>query len=121
MEIFILTMRNIIKEDGEERRQSVHGSAVKYLEANYRNKAVLSSFCEKHHYNLQYISRSFKKETGMTALQYLQRIRIGRSCELLAGSELQENTGKWLQFCRQTDGNRHRIPLFLYYTNYSFR
>lgn len=93
MEIFILTMRNIVKEEGEERRQAAHSTAVReaveYIEANYRNKAVLSCFCEKHHYNLPYISRSFKRETGMTVLQYLQRIRIEKSCELLAGSELQ--------------------------------
>ena len=45
-------------------------------------------FCQEHHFSLQYISRKFKQETGITFREYLQKIRIEKSCVLLAGSDL---------------------------------
>ena len=36
----------------------------------------------------KYVSRKFKQETGLIALEYLQRIRAEKSCELLAGSDM---------------------------------
>ena len=93
LEILILTMRKVVEQYGDVPIEKITDSAiireaVHYFEANYQDKALLSTFCEKHHYNLQYISRRFKKETGLTALEYLQKIRIEKACDLLAGSKL---------------------------------
>lgn len=92
LEILIHTMRKIIKEDS-----LAHGNvqstavlqAIQYLEEHFAEKTVLGSFCQEHHYSLQYISRRFRQETGLTAREYLQKIRMERGCELLAGSDLQ--------------------------------
>lgn len=93
MEILILTMRKVAKEQGEVSIEkltdnTVIREAVRYFEENYKDKALLNTFCEKNHYNQQYISRRFKKETGITAVEYLHRIRIKKSCNLLVGSNL---------------------------------
>lgn len=91
LEILILTMRKVIEQYGNIPIEKITDSsvireAVRYFEANYQEKALLNSFCEKYHYNAQYISRLFKKETSLTALEYIQKIRIEKSCGLLAGT-----------------------------------
>ncbi|MBO4976591.1 MAG: helix-turn-helix domain-containing protein [Lachnospiraceae bacterium] len=92
LEILILTMRKVVEEhdsgNDQSNRSDMVQEAIKYLEIHYSDKAVLGSFCSKHHYSQQYVSRRFKQETGLTALEYLQKIRIEKCCELLAGSEL---------------------------------
>lgn len=93
MEILILTMRKVVDEQDEVpiaqiTDNTIIREAIRYFEANYQEKALLSTFCAQHHYNAQYISRRFKQETGLTALEYLHKIRIKRSCNLLAGSNL---------------------------------
>lgn len=98
MEILILTMRQAVLaqparlQSLEQFRQSVGSDmileAIHYLETNYKEHAVLGSFCEKYHYSLPYVSRRFKQETGLSALEYLQKIRIEKCCELLAGDTL---------------------------------
>ena len=93
MEILILTMRKVVQDQDEVpilqlTDNTIIREAIRYLEANYQEKALLTTFCEKNHYNAQYISRRFKQETGLTASEYLHKIRIKRSCNLLAGSNL---------------------------------
>ena len=93
MEILILTRRKVVQEQDEFpiaqlTDNTIIREAIRYFEANYQKKALLSSFCEKNHYNAQYISRRFKQETGLTASEYLHKIRIKRSCNLLVGSNL---------------------------------
>ena len=116
LEILILTMRKVVQEHSvmEKSRNAQTGvtlEAIHYLERHYEDRAVLGRFCREYHYSQQYISRKFKQETGLTALEYLQKIRIEKSCELLAGSDLsvQEvarsvgyEDGKFFQqlFCR---------------------
>jgi len=92
LEILILTMRKIMKEQIQEYSKRAESTAVqdaiRYLKKHYRDKAVISRYCEEAHYSPQYISRRFKQETGLTALQYLQKLRIEKCCELLRGSNL---------------------------------
>lgn len=93
LEILILTMRKVVQQYGNVPIEKITDSsivreAVRYFEANYQEKALLSNFCKKHHYNTQYMSRLFKKETSLTALEYIQKIRIEKSCDLLVGTSL---------------------------------
>lgn len=93
LEILLITLRKVIRKNAVVSMRSYEKSglileAVNYLEGNYRNKAALSKFCEEKHYSIQYVSRQFKKETGVTFLDYLQKVRIKKSCDLLIGSEL---------------------------------
>lgn len=93
LEILILTMRKVVELYCDVPIEKLTDStiireAVYYFKANYQDKALLSSFCEKHHYNIQYISRRFKQETGFTTLEYIQKIRIEKACTFLSGSKL---------------------------------
>lgn len=91
LEILILTMRKVVREDRmqahREPQSTVILEAIRYLETNYCSKSALGEFCHRHHYSLQYISRRFKQETGITASEYIQRKRLEKSCELLTGSD----------------------------------
>ncbi len=93
LEILIRVMRKILQGEtqfGKSRQQStLVQEAIAYLDAHYRERMVTGRFCEEYHYSPQYVSRRFRQETGLTALEYLQKVRIERSCELLSGSELQ--------------------------------
>ncbi|WP_276948398.1 AraC family transcriptional regulator [Acetatifactor muris] len=95
LEILILTMRQAVGTQGEKdiagqlrntAKSDVIFEVINYLEAHYEQRAVLQSFCGKFHYSLPYISRRFRQETGMTALDYLQKIRVEKCCGMLAGS-----------------------------------
>lgn len=94
LEVLILTMRKITGEKhvSDRKYEGTESTAVmeaiRYLKSHYRDRAVIAGFCEKHHYSAQYISRKFKQETGFTALEYLQKIRIEKCCELLSGSDM---------------------------------
>lgn len=94
MELIILTMRTIIEKDSVEQKNAPLKSdliveMVHYLEGHYTEKNVLGKFCEASHYNLQYLSRRFKKETGITVTEYLQKLRVEKACRLLSGTDLQ--------------------------------
>lgn len=92
VEIMILTLRKIIGEDSRNKSNETKSTTIltliQYLEANYRDRAVLAHFCEKYHFSPQYISGRFKRENGMTVLAYLQKVRMEKSCELLIGSDM---------------------------------
>ena len=87
LEILILIMRNVMDRNSSIKNDTIL-EVLHYINSNYSNSAILSTFCETHHYSPQYISRKFKQETGFTISEYLQKIRIEKSCELLAGSSL---------------------------------
>ena len=92
-EILILMMRNAISKDqgtiSLERKEmdDMISDLAAYLKKHYTEHCVLSNYCEEKHYCLSYISRRFRQETGLTALQYLQKIRIDQSCALLASGK----------------------------------
>ena len=93
-EILILMMRSTISEHmgldykkiGNE--DEMISDLIRYLHKNGNERAVLTHYCQTHHYSLSYVSRRFRQETGMTALQYLHKIRIDQSCALLVGNRL---------------------------------
>lgn len=92
-EILVLTMRAVIRESAallsdKWEKSILTQDLINYLEQHYSEKTVLGNFCHEFHYSEAYVSRHFKQETGMTLLQYLQRFRIKKGCELLATSEL---------------------------------
>lgn len=90
LEILIHTMRKTVKEEHirvmGRTKSTVVLQAIQYLEEHYQEHRILEGFCKEYHYSLQYVSRRFREETGFTALSYLQKFRIEKSCELLAGS-----------------------------------
>ena len=93
LEILILSIRQMIQCDlsctqTPQTQNSAVAQAILYLQKHYAQKSLLSRFCAENHYSLQYISTRFYKETGMGAVEYLQKIRIEKACELLSGTDL---------------------------------
>lgn len=86
-EILILTLRMLAKPS-KAYSNSIINDLISYIDKHYSEPITLHTFCEQKHYNLSYISRKFKTETGMTFREYVQKIRIEKCCELLSGSDL---------------------------------
>lgn len=93
LEILIIMMRQMIQSEKSEIHNKVQNTTVLkmiyFMDNHFQTKAVVSLYCKEYHYSPQYISRLFKSETGITAQEYIQNIRIEKSCTLLAGSNLQ--------------------------------
>jgi AraC-like DNA-binding protein/mannose-6-phosphate isomerase-like protein (cupin superfamily) len=86
-EILILTLRMLVKPT-QTHSDSVINEVIGFVHKHYQEPLTLQTFCSQKHYNLSYISRRFKQETGITFREYVQKIRIEKSCELLIGSDM---------------------------------
>ena len=80
-------MRQIVKENQILTQNSTVIQLVDFIEQEYSKTGLLTLFSERYHFNPQYISRQFKKETGMSLNEYIQKIRIEKSCALLRGTD----------------------------------
>lgn len=58
-------------------------SACEYMTMHYREDISLEQTAEFVSINPSYLSYIFKKETGITFLQYLTNIRLQKACELM--------------------------------------
>jgi YesN/AraC family two-component response regulator len=61
--------------------------AIQFLGRNYDEKLTLESMAEAVYLTPQYFSRLFKKETGMSFIDYLNKIRIEHACDFLLHSD----------------------------------
>ena len=87
MEIIIITARNVLDDIPFISNKTVIYDVIEFINSNYVNSNTLQEFCVEHHYSQQYISRKFKETTGINVSKYCQKVRIQKSCDLLAGSE----------------------------------
>lgn len=62
--------------------------AIQNINENYKNRISLKTVAEHLHTNPSYLSTLFKQEMGTTFTDYLNQVRINRSCELLADTSL---------------------------------
>lgn len=86
-EILILTLRSLAKPT-KIFSDSIINEVILFVSKHFHEQISLQDFCKQKHYNLSYISRRFKAETGMTFREYVQKIRIEKCCELLTGSDM---------------------------------
>ena len=86
-EILIFTLRMLV-QPAKAYSDSIINEVISFVNKHYHKPLTLQTFCNQKHYNLSYISRRFKQETGMTFREYVQKIRIEKACELLAGSDM---------------------------------
>lgn len=62
--------------------------AIKNVNENYKNRISLKTVANHLHTNPSYLSMLFKQEMGITFTDYLNQVRINRSCELLTNTSL---------------------------------
>ncbi|HZG87767.1 response regulator [Paenibacillus sp.] len=60
---------------------------LRYIEAHYHEKLQLETLADHVHMNQSYLSRLFKKETGESLTDYINRFRIEKAKELIASGE----------------------------------
>lgn len=61
---------------------------IQYLQSNYSRKLTLDEVADHVHISPTYLSRVFKRETGASMVDFLNRIRIEKSKELLMDDKL---------------------------------
>ena len=61
---------------------------IKHVEDNYSEPICVSELCKNFNINKCYFCKLFKKETGLTFIQYLNNFKVEKSKELLKDSNL---------------------------------
>ena len=90
---FILLLHRIysVKERKVSDSLSYHvRCAIKYMESNFGENITVQLLANNQNISEGYLARCFKKETGMTVHQYLNRYRLLKSAELLKNHSVAE-------------------------------
>lgn len=77
---------NIAKEQHlyiNKSKSDIVKNSIIYMNNNYKNKIDLNSISSEVHINSQYLSRIFKKEIGISCVDYLNLLRVNQACEML--------------------------------------
>lgn len=86
----IQTLVYMLRTPAETQRAADRHPAVaamaEYLYDHYAQPLSLAALADQLGYTPQYLSSLFRKETGMSPNGYIQRLRVERSCRLLAES-----------------------------------
>ena len=79
----ILDALNLYSAENAGKNEWIDG-IIEYIKKNYSNPSLNVSFLsEQFNFNLSYLSRMFKKETGVGVFDYIQRERVIRAKEML--------------------------------------
>lgn len=68
---------------GESSVQRIVKQMIHYMSGQYAHPVSIEQMCSSLGYNRAYLSRIFKKETGVTPVTYLLKLRIDKSRQLL--------------------------------------
>ena len=113
IKIILLSMRQIYK-DTKSIKDNLVLNAIRYIENNLLSPDLsLNDLSVNLNISRQYISRRFKEVTGVTFLEYVQKLKINHCCHLLCTtddpiSEIAEKAGYndiknfYLNFKKQT-------------------
>ena len=66
---------------------AVAAEMLAYIEQNYSRKILMQDLVSELHYSETFLNKRFKESTGITFNEYLNRYRIQRSLDLIAGGE----------------------------------
>ncbi|MNC46370.1 HTH-type transcriptional regulator CdhR [compost metagenome] len=68
---------------GESVVQRIVKQMIQYMSSQYAYPMSIEQMCHSLGYNRAYLSRIFRKETGVTPVSYLLKLRIEKSRQLL--------------------------------------
>ena len=83
IELLILTMRKITDEEAVLCSDATISKITSLIEQRYAEDITLTMFSAQFNYSLPHLSQKFKKETGVSFREFLQKTRIEKSCNLL--------------------------------------
>jgi AraC-like DNA-binding protein len=78
----------LITERKEGKGNSLINSVIQYIQMNYKSDLRLSTVAEHAFLSPSYLSRLFKQEVGTNFIQYITKVRLEKSKELLRLPEL---------------------------------
>lgn len=87
-QMLIIIMRSIEKSGAKNTNSKVISSITDYTNQHYNQKLKLCDFAKKYSYSLSHLSKKFFDETGLNFSEYLQKLRIEKSCSLLETTDL---------------------------------
>lgn len=62
-------------------------SSIKYIHEHFNENIDLNTLASIEHYNISYYSEWFKKNKGISPIEYIQKLRIQRAKELLLNTD----------------------------------
>ena len=88
----IATPTNIEQVRGQSMASREHENdlltdIIRYLHRNYQKKLVLGEIARMHNMSVSTFCSFFKRYTGQTFIEYLNRLRISKACERLLTSD----------------------------------
>lgn len=86
--ILIKTMRTLYTDTKIFSNDDTVNNILNYISINYKENISLKEICNKYNYSVQYMSYKFKREAGMTFLEYLHKTRIENSMKLLLSTKI---------------------------------
>lgn len=81
----VLEYINRAKNSGTE---TIVSQIKQYMEKHYRDSITLNDMANEYYINPAYLSRAFKKETGINFNDYLNQIRMNKAAFLLENSKM---------------------------------
>lgn len=87
IEILIRTMRTINTGKIEYAADSSMSEILEYIEQNYTSPITLSEISKRFNFSLPYLCQKFRRDTGYTFSNYLQKRRIELGGRLIANTD----------------------------------
>lgn len=81
--LLTLILRNNSEDRGDK---DVLANALQYIHTHFAQKITLEQLADLEHISKSYLSRRFKKHTGMTVITYINQLRIQTAKQLLINS-----------------------------------
>ena len=87
VEILLLTVRHLEGVQSAMNANSLGGRVGAYVAEHYREPISLSGIARHMGYSIPYLSKCFKRETGVGFAEYLQTYRVTQACRLLSTTQ----------------------------------
>lgn len=84
----LLAVQDFIKQNRDVKKGASVALIKRDLEQNFSQPITLAETARKYYLNSAYLSRAFKKETGVNFNDYLKQIRMKKALELLMSTDL---------------------------------
>ena len=68
--------------------ENLYGKILSILHTAYTRKITIKDIASECHYSPSFVSRYFKKKSGLCVNEYLAKIRMEKARELLLGSDM---------------------------------
>ena len=82
-------MFDLYEKNHSEQQEGLVARIKDYINAHISGDTSLSSLADNFHFSQEYLLRVFKKEEGVTILQYINELKLTRAKELLSDRDLQ--------------------------------